>query len=177
MLKTRAFPLSRFTHAAKYCRVLPRVAFNLYGGMCHKFLFAVKCLLQRVLEKLGGRNPSKIPYFIFWPDFIIITTLCLLIAQNVHILPAPGRITSGLHAALVFAHSAFQGLSHLPSPARFMPLSLTPATCPKHFLTTLRLYFQQNADQHDLLIRIHGSPCDSSQLKIFHEKRGLNEQS
>ena len=77
---------------------------------------------------------------------------------------------SGLHAALVFARSAFQGLSHTPSQQGSCPLSLTPATCPKHFLTTLRLYSQQNADQHDLLIRIHGSPCDSSQLKIFHEK-------
>lgn len=57
-------------------------------------------------------------------------------------------------------------------PARFMPPELTPATCPKHFLTTLRLYFQQNADQHDLLIRIHGSPCDSSQLKDLPRETG-----
>lgn len=43
----RSISMSNFTHAAKYCRVLPRLACNLYGSQnsC-KLLFAVKCLFQ-----------------------------------------------------------------------------------------------------------------------------------
>lgn len=47
MHKMQSISVSHFSYAAKYCSVLPRVAFNLCGGRNRrKFLFAVKCLLQ-----------------------------------------------------------------------------------------------------------------------------------
>lgn len=47
MHKMRSVAMSNFTHAAKFCRVLPRLAFNLNGSHnSYKLLFAVKCLFQ-----------------------------------------------------------------------------------------------------------------------------------
>lgn len=47
MHKMRSISMSNFTHAAKYCRVLPSLAFNLYGkSYSCELLFAVECLLQ-----------------------------------------------------------------------------------------------------------------------------------
>lgn len=176
MLKTGSISVSRFTHAAKYCRVLPRVAFNLYGGRNAINSYLRSNVFCKGIRKV--RRQEILPRSLTLFFDLILLSLPLYVCSQLKMCTfyqPQAESQSGLHAALVFAHSAFQGLSHTPSQQGSCPLSLTPATCPKHFLTTLRLYFQQNADQHDLLIRIHGSPCDSSQLKIFHEKRGLNE--
>lgn len=121
--KMRSIAISNFTHAAKFCRASPRLAFNLRGSHnSYKVLFTVKCHLQGYQKRQEVKKILPSYLTLFFDQLLISLSPYLLIAQNVPISPAAGnsmkqdsRGFGGFHTWLSRFSPTFSTRKFLPS--------------------------------------------------------------